>query len=212
MLPEDEQEVAGKLDVAGFVLAGCRHGLADLRALRDGAQRQPLRVSSGGAIALGLMLLTAFVWGSLRSPYPVLDLKLFRHRGYAAVTMASLATGAAMFASMVIAPLYFQVVRGEDATRTGLLLAPASLGVAARHQAAGRATDRFGGGRVAVTGLLVGCASLLPYTAFTEHTPYLLIVVVHDPRRRFRRDRPSALRRRVLHARGRHRYATAAPS
>ena len=29
-----------------------------------------------------------------------------------------------------------------------------------------------------VTGLLVGCASLLPYTAFTEHTPYLLIISI----------------------------------
>ena len=178
VLPEDEKEVAGKLDVAGLVLAAAGtvsliYGLSD--AARIGNLSQ---VSSGGAIALGLMLLTAFVWWSLRSPYPVLDLKLFRHRGYAAVTMASLATGAAMFASMVIAPLYFQVVRGEDATRTGLLLAPTSLGVAAVISAAGRATDRFGGGRVAVTGLLVGCASLLPYTAFTEHTSYLLIVGV----------------------------------
>ncbi|HEX4429259.1 MAG TPA: MDR family MFS transporter [Frankiaceae bacterium] len=178
VLPVDEHEEAGKLDVAGLVLAAAGtvsliYGLSDAARLGNLS-----RVGSGGAIAMGLALLTGFVWWSLRSPYPVLDLKLFRHRGYAAVTMASLATGAAMFASMVIAPLYFQVVRGEDATRTGLLLAPTSLGVAAVISAAGRATDRFGGGRVAVTGLLVGCASLLPYTAFTEHTSYLLIVGV----------------------------------
>ena len=178
VLPQDEHEEAGKLDIVGLVLAAAGtvsliYGLSDAARLGNLS-----RVGSGGAIAMGLVLLAAFVGWSLHSPYPVLDLTLFRHRGYAAVTMASLATGAAMFASMVIAPLYFQVVRGEDATRTGLLLAPTSLGVAAVISTAGRMTDRFGGGRVAVTGLLIGCASLLPYTAFTEHTPYLLIVSV----------------------------------
>jgi MFS family permease len=78
----------------------------------------------------------------------------------------------------VVSPLYFQLVRGEDATMTGLLVAPTSIGVAMVIGAAGRATDRYGGGRVAVTGLLIGCASLLPYTTFDQHTPYLLIIGV----------------------------------
>jgi EmrB/QacA subfamily drug resistance transporter len=178
VLPQDEKEEAGRLDVVSLVLAAAGtvsliYGLSD--AARLGSVST---VSSGGAIALGLALLATFIWWSLRSDSPVLDLRLFRHRGYAAVCMASLFTGAAMFASMVIAPLYFQVVRGEDATHTGLLLAPTSLGVAAVISTAGRMTDRFGGGRVAVCGLLVGCASLLPYTAFTEHTPYAVIISI----------------------------------
>ncbi len=178
VLPHDVPEEAGKLDVAGLLLAAVGtvsliYGLSD--AARTGNLTRP---GSGGAIALGLLALAAFVWWSLRSDAPVLDLKLFRHRGYAAVAVASLTTGAAMFASMVISPLYFQLVRGEDATHTGLLLAPTSIGVAMVIGAAGRATDRFGGGRVAVTGLLIGCASLLPYTMFDEHTPYPLIIGV----------------------------------
>jgi MFS family permease len=92
------------------------------------------------------------------------------------VALASLTSGAAMFASMIISPLYFQYVRGEDATHTGLLVAPTSIGVALVISAAGRATDRYGGGRVAVVGLLIGCGSLLPYTTFTEHTSYLTII------------------------------------
>jgi MFS family permease len=176
VLPSDEPEEAGKLDVVGFVLAALGtvsliYGLSE--AAKIG---QVSTVGSGGAISLGLVSLAAFVLWSLHSPAPLLNLGLFRNRGYAAVTLASLMSGAAMFASMVVSPLYFQIVRGQDATHTGLLVAPTSIGVALVISWAGRATDRWGGGRVAIIGLLVGSFSLLPYTAFNEHTSYLLII------------------------------------
>jgi MFS family permease len=176
VLPADEPEPAGKLDVVGLFLAAAGtvsliYGLSD--AAREGSLST---VGSGGTIALGLILLASFVWESIRSPAPLLNLHLFRNRGYAAVALAALTSGAAMFASMVVAPLYFQIVRGEDATHTGLFLAPTSLGVGLVIGAAGKAADRYGGGRITVIGLLVGCGSMVPYTTFTEHTPYLLII------------------------------------
>jgi EmrB/QacA subfamily drug resistance transporter len=176
VLPSDEPEPAGKLDVVGLFLAAV--GVVSLiYGLSEAARAGSLSTTgSGGAIALGLALLAAFVWWSIRSPAPLLNLHLFRNRGYAAVALASLTSGAAMFASMIVSPLYFQLVRGEDATHTGLLVAPTSLGVALVISAAGRATDRYGGGRIAVIGLLIGCGSLLPYTTFTEHTSYLTII------------------------------------
>jgi EmrB/QacA subfamily drug resistance transporter len=176
VLPADEPEPAGKLDVVGLFLAAFGvvsliYGLSE--AARGGTLSTP---TSGGAVALGFLLLAAFVLWSLRSAFPLLNLRLFRNRGYAAVCLASLTSGAAMFSSMVVSPLYFQIVRGEDATHTGLLVAPTSLGVALVISAAGKATDRYGGGRIAVIGLLIGCGSLLPYTMFDENTPYLLII------------------------------------
>ena len=130
ILPADEPEEAGKLDVAGFVLAGFGtvaliYGLAETASKGD-----LMRIGSGGAVLAGVVLLIAFVRESLRSPAPLLDLTIFRERTYAAVTMTALASSGAMFAAMVITPLYFQVVRGQDATRTGLLVAPVSIGVA----------------------------------------------------------------------------------
>ncbi len=178
VLPADDREPAGKLDLVGLVLAAggtvlLTSGLSE--AGLSGALDKP---GSGGSIGLGLMMIAGFIFWSLRSPHPLLDLRLFANRGYAAVAMASLASGAAMFSSMVVSPLFFEVVHSEDPTRTGLLVAPTSVGVAMVISAAGRATDRYGGGRVAVFGLLVGSACLLPYTTFTEHTPYSLIIAL----------------------------------
>ena len=178
VLPRDEAEEAGRLDVLGLVLAA-GGTVALIYGLSESARLGTLGgIESGGAIAIGLAMLAAFVAESMRSSAPLLNLRLFRNKGYAAVTLASLTSGAAMFASMVVSPLYFQQVRGEDATHAGLLLAPTSIGVALVISRAGRASDRYGGGRVAVFGLLVGGFSLLPYTMFTEHTSYLVIIAL----------------------------------
>ncbi len=84
-----------------------------------------------------------------------------------------------MFSAMVITPLYFQLVRGQDATHTALLVAPVSVGVLLVVSRAGRYSDRYGGGRVAVAGLILGALTLLPFTMFDEHTPYVLIIAVN---------------------------------
>jgi MFS family permease len=84
-----------------------------------------------------------------------------------------------MFSAMVITPLYFQIVRGEDATHTALLVAPVSVGVCLVVSRAGRAADRYGGGRVAVIGLMVGAISLLPFLMFDENTSYVVTSLVN---------------------------------
>jgi len=80
---------------------------------------------------------------------------------------------------MVIGPFYFQIVRGEDATHTALLVAPVSIGVVSVVSRAGRISDRYGGGRLAIAGLILGGLSLVPFIVFDEHTSYVLIILVN---------------------------------
>ena len=178
-LPSDVPEQAGKLDVVGFALAGFGT-VALIYGLAETASRGELfQIGSGGAVLAGVLLLAAFVWESLNSKAPLLDLSTYRNRTYAAVTVTALFSSAAMFAAMVITPLYFQIVRGEDATHTALLVAPVSIGVCLVVSRAGRAADRYGGGRVAVVGLVVGTISLLPFLTFDENTSYVVTTLVN---------------------------------
>lgn len=178
-LPSDVAEPAGRLDVVGFVLAGAGT-VALIYGLAETASKGDLfRVGSGGAVLAGLLLLAAFIRESLHAKAPLLDLRTYRNRTYSAVTLTALFSSAAMFAAMVITPLYFQIVRGEDATHTALLVAPVSVGVCLVVSRAGRAADRYGGGRVAVIGLLVGAVSLLPFLTFDEHTSYAVTSLVN---------------------------------
>ncbi len=58
------------------------------------------------------------------------------------------------------------------ALATGLLLAPQGLGAALMMPISGRLTDRIGGGRVSLSGLIVMTAATVGLTGLTAHTPY----------------------------------------
>jgi EmrB/QacA subfamily drug resistance transporter len=176
VLPDDEPEAAGRLDVPGFVLAALGtvsliYGLSETASTHG-----VLGLKSGACVLAGLVLLSLFVYETLHSDAPLMNLHLFRNRSYSAVTITSLMSSAAMFSAMIIGPFYFQIVRGEDATHTALLVAPVSIGVVLVVSRAGRLADRYGGGRLAIAGLIVGALSLLPFTVFDEHTSYVLII------------------------------------
>ena len=51
-------------------------------------------------------------------------------------------TGIALFGSMILLPLYYQIARGESPLIAGLLVAPQGLGAVIGMSLGGRATDR----------------------------------------------------------------------
>ena len=81
---------------------------------------------------------------ALRIPNPLLNVRLYKNRAFTAASITTFCLGAALFGAMVLMPLYFQTVRGEDAVTTGLLLIPQGLGAAVAMALSGRATERLG--------------------------------------------------------------------
>lgn len=116
-----------------------------------------------GPVAAGALALAAFAWHARRTAHPVLDLRLFANPAYAAATATAALTGAAMFGSTLLFPLYFQVGRDTGVTATGLALIPLGLGTALLLPVSGRLTDRFGGGVVSVYGGLAAVATTVPF-------------------------------------------------
>ena len=93
--------------------------------------------------------LRCHVWHSLRVERPLIELHLFRGRGFRAAATTTLLLGAVLFGTLLILPLYYQVDRGESALDAGLLLAPQGIGAVLMLPFSGRLTDRIGGGRSA---------------------------------------------------------------
>ena len=81
--------------------------------------------------------------------------------------------GAALFGAMILLPLYYQQVRHEDVLVTGLLMGPGGLGAALAMPFAGRLTDRFGGGRIALVGMIVVVLASIPFGLIGAHTSIL---------------------------------------
>jgi MFS family permease len=78
--------------------------------------------------------------------------------------------GAALFGGMILLPLYWQGVRHESVVHTGLLTAPQGLGMALVMPLAGKLSDRFGGGPLALAGVIVTTLATIPFGLIGAHT------------------------------------------
>jgi EmrB/QacA subfamily drug resistance transporter len=113
----------------------------------------------------GAVLLLAYGVHASRVAAPVLELALFRNKGFAVASASTFLLGASLYSSMLLLPLYYEQVEHASALRAGLLLAPQALGSAAVMLASGRLLARFGPRRTMLAGIAL---SLLGTIAFTR--------------------------------------------
>jgi EmrB/QacA subfamily drug resistance transporter len=177
LLPHDEagSSQAGRLDVIGLGLAAA--GVVGLTyGLSQSATAGTLTSSSVLVPALaGVALLVAFVTRSQRIERPLLDLSLFRNPAFRAASVVTFCLGAALFGAMILMPLYFQTIRGEDAISTGLLLIPQGIGGGVGMALSGRLTERFGAGRTSLLGGAILGLATIPFVLVTATTPFAVI-------------------------------------
>jgi EmrB/QacA subfamily drug resistance transporter len=175
MLPKDKPEGAEKLDLLGLGLlsvglVGVTYGLAE-----TGSAGTIVAASVLVPLGIGLAGVAAFAVRALRIPNPLLNVRLYADRAFTAATITTFCLGAALFGAMVLMPLYFQLVRGEDAVTTGLLLIPQGVGAAIAMGLSGTATERWGGGVTATIGTLITLAATMPFVLLGADTSYWLI-------------------------------------
>src|ERR1700710_2533615 len=130
LLPRDQAADAGPLDVPGLALVATGLVAVTYGLSESGHAGSLLASSVLAPLLAGLALIALFVRRALRIERPLLDVRLFANRAFAAASVTTFCLGAALFGAMILMPLYFQVVRGEDAIHTGLLLAPQGIGAA----------------------------------------------------------------------------------
>jgi EmrB/QacA subfamily drug resistance transporter len=179
-LPRDEaaRSPGTRLDVLGLVLlspglAALVYGLAQAG---NGHGAAGARVY--GWVAAGVVLTTAFVVHALRRRERALvDVTLFRDRGFTTSVVALFIYVMAVFGVMFMSPAYFQAVRLDTPLRAGLLLAPLGLGAMLSMPVAGRLTDRLGSRSLALAGLVVALAGLFFYTRLGAETSKVVLGV-----------------------------------
>jgi EmrB/QacA subfamily drug resistance transporter len=173
LLPAAPPRPGHRLDMAGAVLLS--GGLAlFLYGLAQTSQHAQLATpSSLGPMVAGAVLVGMFVCHALRVPHPLLDVRLFRQRGFAAGAAANLVVGVALFGVGLLLPLYFEIVRGASPLKTGLLLAPQGLGAALSISLAGYLTDKIGARRVVPVGVVLALIGTVWYTQIGAHTSFL---------------------------------------
>jgi EmrB/QacA subfamily drug resistance transporter len=181
MLPHTDSGHAGRLDALGLVLmsgasSALVYGLSELGTAGTslGAPQVVL------PIVAGVVLAVLFCLHALRVERPLLDVRLYANRVFAAASLTTFGLGASLFGAMILVPYYYQQVRHESVIVTGLLTGPQGLGMLLVMPLAGRFSDRFGGGRVALAGVSVLSLSTIPLAFIGAHTSivYLSLVLV----------------------------------
>ncbi|MBW4722358.1 DHA2 family efflux MFS transporter permease subunit [Saccharothrix obliqua] len=181
-VPEDQpgaEQHRDRLDVVGLALVGPGIALLVL-ALSQAAER-----GAFGAwqvvvpLVLGLVLVVGYgvkALGARKIP-PLVDLRLFLHRGFTVSVAVMGLSGIANFAVFFALPLYYQKIHGTGASESGLLIAPLGLGAAAAMPLAGRLSDKLGSRTLAVAGALVALVAVFGFTQIDGDTNQLWTVV-----------------------------------
>src|SRR3954453_5376508 len=172
LLPPSPGHRGARLDRRGFALLPA--GLAlSVYGLSDAAARGNIAGPPAAALLAGIALVAAYVVHARRTARPLLDVRLFGDRNFGAASAANFFLGVALFAVMLLLPLYLQIVRGRTPLQTGLLLIPQGLGAALAMPVAGALTDQLGARRVVVSGIFVAAAGLALFTQLGVSTSYV---------------------------------------
>jgi EmrB/QacA subfamily drug resistance transporter len=129
-------------------------------------------------VLVGVVLVAVFAFHALRIKNPLLDLRLYGNRHFTAASIVMFALGAAVFGAMILMPLYWQDLRGYNVIDTGLLTGPQGLGMAITMPLASRFTERYGGGRVALVGVVATAVMTIPFALIGAHTSVAFLCVV----------------------------------
>ena len=184
LLPLDKPEQAAegeprqRFDWGGAVLSGLAL-LVFLLVVGNGDRVGWTSAITFSGLAVAVLAAAAFVWWELRSPSPMLDMRLFKRKlvalGVAAGWFSFLGSSAARF----MMPFYMQRVLEFGPRDVGLLLIPPALCLVVVGPFSGRLSDRFGWRSLTVGGLTLSAAAwFIMAITLSESSPVLLIVIM----------------------------------
>ena len=177
LVPESRDPDPGRIDVVGVLLSVA--GLVALvYGIIDGGEHGFGRPSVWAWTLSGLAILWAFVAWERRTPFPSLDVRLFRNPRFSA---ASATIGLSFFAAMgtfFFISFYLQLVRGYSPLSTGLLLLPFAVAQLAFAPRSAAMVKRYGARAVSAVGMALTAAALLGFVFVGEDTPIWIVAAI----------------------------------
>jgi MFS family permease len=165
-----------RVDVWGAIL--CTAGLGLLVA---GFIEQP-QLGWGdplivGAFLAGSALLGAFVAYELRTPMPMLPLRLFRLRNFSVTNIETLSVYGGLSALTTFLTLYLIEFAGFSALRAGLSLLPVTIVMFFLSPRMGRLSMQYGPRLFMSLGPIIAGAGVLAYTRLPQNLSYWVDIV-----------------------------------
>jgi len=126
-----------------------------------------------GAFALAAASLVVFILVERRAASPVVDLALFKGRGFTLGIAAAVLQFMGMTAAIILGPFYLVDARGLSTLAAGLLIMPMPLAMLVLSPVSGWLSDRFGSRPLTTLGLLLVMIGLGLLAMMNADTPPL---------------------------------------
>lgn len=97
-----------------------------------------------GLFAAAVVSALIFLWREMLAQEPILPLYLFRNAIFSVSSLLSFLIGIVMFGALIFLPQYQQLVRGDSATKSGLMLLPMIAGLMVASVGSGRIISKTG--------------------------------------------------------------------
>ncbi|WP_405696130.1 MFS transporter [Streptomyces sp. NBC_01185] len=176
MIPESKNPAPGPWDLlsVGLSLVGMIGVVYAIKeAAAHGVSWENVAAAVGGALAL-----TWFVRRQLKLPAPLLDMRLFHHRGFSGAVLADLLTILGLSGIVFFLSQFLQLVQGRGPLEAGLAELPAAVGAVTAGLLAGRVARHYSVRSVVALGLGAIGLSLATVTVIHKETGYPLIGVL----------------------------------
>ncbi|UQA96447.1 MFS transporter [Streptomyces halobius] len=182
VIPESRNPDPGPWDIPSVLLSLV--GIVGVIYAVKEASVHGFRWDIGLAGAVGVLTLIWFVRRQLTLDSPLLNMKLFHHRGFSGAVLADLLTILGLSGLVFFLSQFLQMVQLRSSLNAGLVELPAAVGAVAAGLSAGYVARRLSvrivvAGGLAVVGLsLVGCTTLAAETSTAALTVILFVVGV----------------------------------
>jgi EmrB/QacA subfamily drug resistance transporter len=176
-LKGSERDEGHRFDLLGFLLLSPGLALLVYGLSEVGNQGGFSNPTVQFCLASGVILIILFVLRSLRAPEPLMDMKLFKNKNFSIATICIFLTGATLYGTMFLLPLYYQVVRGDSAWIAGLMMAPQGIGAAMVMRWSGGIADRRGARTVVPVGMALLALGTFAYTQVSATSSYVVLAL-----------------------------------
>jgi EmrB/QacA subfamily drug resistance transporter len=174
VVPESADDDAPRLDSTGAALAvvglvALVYSIIEAPTAGWLSARTLLGLGAGAAVLVGFVLV------ELRTEHPMLDPRIFSHRGLSAGSISIFVQFFAFFGFIFLVLQYLQIVRRDSALLAAVSMLPMALTMLPASRLAPGLAQRFGVRRVCVAGLVLIGAAMVVIAQAGSGTSYWIL-------------------------------------